>query len=145
MKTLYAGLAGALLIAPAAFAQDAGDPAAGEDDFRQCRSCHSIQTDEGDDIVKGGRTGPNLYGIVGRQAGTFEDFSYSDAMVAAGEQGLEWNVDDFTVYVQDPTAFLRDYTGDDSARGKMTFKLRQAEKAADLWAYLESVGPDAES
>lgn len=140
MKNLLAGLAGACLMAPMAMAQD-GNAEDGEDAFRQCRSCHSIQDDAGDYIVRGGRTGPNLYGIVGRVAGTYEDFDYSDDMVAAGEQGLEWNFEDFAVYVQDPTAFLRDYTGDDGARGKMTFKLRDEDDAADLWAFFESIAP----
>ena len=80
-------------------AQDAsGDAEAGEADFRQCRTCHSITDAEGNDIVKGGKVGPNLYGVVGRQAGSWDDFAYSDFMVAAGEAGLSWNVEDFTAY-----------------------------------------------
>ncbi len=146
MKRLLAGLAGMLLAAPCAMAQDAGgDPAAGEKDFNQCKTCHSITDADGNDIVKGGKVGPNLYGVVGRQAGTWDDFKYSEYMVAAGESGLEWNLEDFTVYVQDPTAFLRDYIDDPKARGKMTFKLTKAEKAPDIWAYLVSVGPEGGS
>ncbi|MGR3802558.1 c-type cytochrome [Marinibacterium profundimaris] len=146
MKHLMAGLAGLLLAAPVAMAQDAdGDPAAGENDFKQCRTCHAITDADGNDIVKGGKVGPNLYGVVGRQAGTYEDFRYSDFMIAAGEAGLSWNVEDFTVYVQDPTAFLRDYLDDPKARGKMAFKLMKEEQAADIWAYLVSVGPGGES
>ena len=69
----------------AAYAE--GDAAAGEDTFKRCKSCHGIV--DGDDvIVRGGRTGPNLFGIVGRTAGTYEDFRYGDAAVAAGEAGL---------------------------------------------------------
>ncbi len=143
MKFLLAGIAGLCLMAPMATAQDMGDAAAGEKTFRQCVACHSITDADGNDIAKGGRVGPNLYGVVGRTAGTWEDFSYSDSMVAAGEAGLEWNEENFAVYVQDPTAFLREYLDDKSARGKMTFKLRKAEDAPDIWAYLKSVGPEA--
>ncbi len=143
-RTFVAGMVGLCASATIAAAQDAGDPEAGEGAFRQCRACHSITDAEGNDIVKGGAAGPNLYGIVERTAGTYEDFRYSDSMVAAGEAGLAWNEEDFSVYVQDPTEFLRTYLDDSKARGKMTFKLRKAEEAADLWAYLKSVGPEME-
>ncbi|CAN0587514.1 unnamed protein product, partial [Ectocarpus sp. 12 AP-2014] len=122
-------------LATSALAQDAGDPAEGEKVFRQCKTCHAVTDADGNDVVKGGKVGPNLYGVVGRTAGTWDDFRYSDSMIAAGEAGLEWNAEDFTVYVQDPTAFLRDYLDDKSARGKMTFKLRDPADAAHLWAY----------
>ena len=128
-------------------AQDmpSGDAAAGEDEFRKCKSCHMIQDADGENIVRGGRTGPNLWGVVGRTAGSYEDFRYSSAMEAAGEAGLVWDEEKFVAYVQDPTAYLREYLGDDSARGKMSYKLRSAEDAADIWAYLASVSPEPEA
>ena len=55
-----------------------GDAEAGEKVFRKCKSCHMIQDDEGNDIQKGGRTGPNLYGIYNRVAGSIEDYRYGD-------------------------------------------------------------------
>ncbi|MDA3858879.1 MAG: cytochrome C, partial [Roseovarius sp.] len=64
---------------------------------------------------------------------------YSTSMVAAGREGLRWNEEDFVVYVKDATAFLRDSLDDPTARGKMAYKLRDTEKARDVWAYLESV------
>lgn len=119
-----------------------GNAEDGEKVFRQCRSCHSITDADGNDIQKGGRVGPNLYGVAGRTAGTYEGFKYSDSMVAAGEAGLAWDEEHFTPYVQDPTGFLRDYLDDSSARGKMTFKARKEQDALDVWAYLVSVGPE---
>ena len=60
--------------------------------------------------MKGGRTGPNLYGVVGRQAGTQEDFDkYGDSIVAAGEAGLVWTEELIVEYAKDPKAFLQDY------------------------------------
>jgi cytochrome c len=142
MKHLVlAGITGICMTSTPTFAQD-GDAAEGEKAFRQCRSCHSIIDASGEDIVKGGKTGPNLFGVPGRVAGSVEAFRYSEYMVTAGEQGLEWNEEDFATYVQDPTAFLKEYLSDDGARGKMTFKLRKEEEAADLWAYLVSVSPE---
>ena len=76
--------------------------------------------------------------MVGRQAGAQEDFNgYSDSMKEAGEAGLVWDEEHFVSYVQDPTAFLRDYLDDPKARGKMTFKLTSGME--DVYAYLDSV------
>ena len=99
---------------------------------------------DGNAIVKGGRTGPNLYGIYTRVAGTEEDFAkkYGDSLAEAGEAGLEWNETEFVSYVQDPKAFLQTYLDDKKARSKMSYKLRKEEDAKNLWAYLVSVGPE---
>ncbi|EPX79616.1 c-type cytochrome [Salipiger mucosus] len=120
-----------------------GDAEAGERAFRQCRSCHMIESPD-ETIVRGGQTGPNLYGVAGRTAGTVEDFRYSDLMVAAGEAGLEWDEESFTGYIQDPTGFLHEAAETDSGRSNMSFQLRREDDAPDLWAYLVSVGPDGD-
>jgi len=117
----------------------AGDVTRGEALFKDCRACHSVIDETETAIIRGGRTGPNLYGVIGRHAGSVPGFFYSTSMVAAGQQGLRWNEEDFVVYVKDATAFLRDYLGDPDARGKMAYKLRDTRKARDVWAYLESV------
>lgn len=135
-------LAAATVAAPA-FADDhaSGDAEAGEGVFRQCKACHMIVDDEGNNIVRGGRVGPNLYGIVGRAAGSVEDYRYSDLLATAGEQGLAWDEESFVGYVQDPTGWLQEHTGEDG-RGKMSYRVRKEEDAVDVWAYLASVGPD---
>lgn len=66
-------------------------------------------------------------------------------MTAAGEQGLVWDEAEFVKYVQDPTPYLRDYLGDTSARGNMTFKVRKEEDALNLYAYLLSLAPVEEA
>jgi len=124
-----------IALAAPAFAE--GDAAAGEKEFKKCKSCHMIES-ESETIVKGGKTGPNLYGIAGRVAGSVEGFKYSDVLVAAGEKGLAWDEETFVGYVQDPTAWLDEYTGE-SGRSKMTYKVRKEEDARDLWAYLSSL------
>ena len=50
----------------------AGDPAKGEQLYNRCSSCHAI-IKNGEVLVKGGITGPNLFGVVGRTAGTEND------------------------------------------------------------------------
>jgi cytochrome c len=134
MKLMHLSAVALMALGTAAMAE--GDAAKGEDDFKKCRSCHTIAN--GDEVIyKGGRTGPNLYNIVGRTAGT-EDFKYSSDLVDAGANGLVWTEESIVAYVADPTAFLRDVTGNGSARSKMTFKMKGGE---DVAAYLASVSP----
>ncbi len=150
--TTAAVLAAPFMIAAPVFAQDAevdltasGDAEAGERAFRQCVACHVVVNDEGETLAgRAARTGPNLYGVVGRTAGSVEDFRYSDGMVAAGEAGLIWDEAAFVAYSQDPTGYLREYLGDSSVRGNMTFRVRQEEDAINLYAYLQSLAPAAE-
>ena len=117
-----------------------GDAEAGAKTFNKCKSCHSIVSPDGEAIVKGGKTGPNLYGVVGRTAGTYEGFKYGDSIVAAGEKGLTWDEEHFVTYVQDPKGFLKDYLGETSAKSKMTFKLKSG--GEDVFAYLQSVSAE---
>ncbi|MBE1285171.1 MAG: cytochrome C [Rhodobacteraceae bacterium] len=117
-----------------------GDAAAGEKGFKKCRSCHMIVSPEGETIVKGGKTGPNLYGIAGRTAGTMDGYKYGASIVEAGESGLVWDEASFVAYATDPRKFLQEYTGDSKAKSKMTFKLKKG--AEDIYAYLVSVGPE---
>lgn len=123
------------LVAAPAYAE--GDAEAGKKAFNKCKSCHMIANPEGDVIVKGGRTGPNLYGIAGRAAGTAEEFRYGDSIVEAGENGLVWDETSFVEYVQDPKAFLKSYLDKTSAKSKMTFKLKKG--GEDVYAYILSV------
>jgi len=125
-------LAGAAVLAGLPALADP-DPAVGEREFGKCRSCHSVEGPEGV-IVKGGRTGPNLYGVVGRQAGTAEDFRYGDDLVAAGEKGLVWDSAQLAEYLQDPKAFLTGYLDDRGAKSRMAFRMRK--NAEDVAAWL---------
>ena len=116
-----------------------GDAAAGEKAFRQCKACHMIADADGNAIAKGGKTGPNLYGLAGRTAGAAEDFTrYRDSLVAAGEAGLVWDEEQFLAYVADPKAYLQSYLNDDSAKSGMSFKLRKDEDGLNIWAYIVS-------
>ncbi|MEH6830631.1 MAG: c-type cytochrome [Sulfitobacter sp.] len=135
----------ALLSAPAfADGHATGDADAGEKVFNKCKACHMIQDADGNNIVKGGRTGPNLYGIYTRVAGS-TDFKYGESLVQAGEAGLEWNEETFVKYVADPKKFLGEYNDDKRAKSKMSFKLKKEDESANVWAYLVSVGPEVEA
>ena len=126
-------VAAALLSSPAF----AGDAAKGEADFKKCKSCHAITATDGTEIVKGGKTGPNLFGVIGRQIGSVADFKYGDAIVAAGADGSVWDEASLAAYVVDPAKWLQDKTGDAAAKSKMTFKV--AKGGEDMAAYLATL------
>ena len=138
-KFWIAALTGAMLAAPA-FAQD-GDAAAGEAAFGQCATCHAIVADDGAVIAGRAnvRTGPNLYGVVGRPAGSYEGFRYRPDIVAAGEGGLVWDQASLTAYLQDPGGFLSETLGK-NARSGMAFQVRDPAEAANLAAFLAQHG-----
>ena len=122
--------AGALYV-NAASAQ--GDGAAGENVFKKCKACHTSES--------GGKNkiGPNLFGIVGRQAGTAPDFKYSPSYVQAGESGFAWDADAIFEYLVDPKAFMRTLTGDKKAKTRMVFKLKKEGDRHDVVAFLETL------
>ncbi|MBC7132406.1 MAG: c-type cytochrome [Roseovarius sp.] len=124
MKTLLATSAALVALALPALAD--GDAAKGEKVFNQCKACHMIESPS-EVIVKGGKTGPNLHGVIGRVMGSVEGFSYSDGLKARAEAGEVWTEESLAAYTEDPNAFL-------GSRSKMTFKLRKG--AEDVAAYL---------
>ncbi|WP_170326234.1 c-type cytochrome [Ruegeria arenilitoris] len=132
-----------LTIALASHAAAAGDPAKGEKLYNRCSSCHAIIKD-GEVLVKGGITGPNLFGVVGRVAGAENDYRYgserlpvgmfTDDMIRAGEEGLVWTEENISAYSQDPIGFIQEYLDDETARPNMSVKLKKG--ADDIAAYL---------
>ena len=135
MHRIVATLIAGLLAAPVV-AAETGDAGKGEKDFRKCKACHAIIADDGTEIVKGGKTGPNLYGVAGRAVGS-TDFNYDAELVKLGEDGVVWDFDNFTAWVEAPSAWLKDKTGDSGAKSKMAFKLKKG--GDDIFAYLQSV------
>ncbi|MCE5972623.1 cytochrome C [Sinirhodobacter sp. WL0062] len=129
--SLYATLAAVALATPSF----AGDAAVGEKTFGKCKSCHMIVAPDGTEIVKGGKVGPNLYGVVGRAAASVEGFKYGDGIMKAAENGLVWDEALIAEYVVDPTKFIDTHGGE--GKSKMTFKL--AKGGEDVAAYLASV------
>jgi cytochrome c len=136
MKTALIAAFGLFVLPGASLA---GDPAVGEDLFKKCKSCHSIVAEDGTAIQKGGKVGPNLYGVIGRPVASFPDFKYGDGILAVGATGLVWDEALLAAYLVDPSAWLEEKSGDASAKSKMTFKL--PEGGEDMAAYLASVAP----
>ena len=118
-----------------------GDAEAGEKIFKKCKACHAIVAADDTVIAKGGRSGPNLFGLYTRAAGSVDGFKYGKSIVAAGEAGLEWNEADFVTYLANPKQFLISYLDNKKAKSKMAFRLKDEEDAANVWAYLVSTDP----
>ena len=138
MKTLrtFAVLAVTMIAVPA-LAE--GDAAKGEKAFKKCKACHMIVN--GDEVIfKGGKTGPNLYGVIGRQAGSVDGFKYSKSLKALGESGFVWDEATLAEWVTNPKDFLKAH--DQAPKTKMSFKLKKG--GEDVAAYLASVSPKAE-
>lgn len=136
------------LLAGPALAQDAptGDAAAGEKVFAKCQTCHVIANDAGEVLAgKNSKTGPNLYGLPGRAAGTHPDFKYGESIIALGASGFAWNEADFVAYVADPAKFLKEKLDDKGAKSKMSFKLPKEEDAKNVYAFIASLSPAADA
>lgn len=135
MKLLTTLALTALTLTAPAFA---GDAAKGEADFKKCKACHAIINAAGEAIVKGGKTGPNLFGVIGRPVASVADFKYGESITEVGAKGVVWDEAMLATYVADPNAWLKSQLGPDSApKSKMTFKL--AAGGEDVAAYLASL------
>ena len=144
MKAILTTAATLVVLSGAAFAEShaaMGDAEAGEKEFRKCKACHAIVDDEGEAIVRGGKTGPNLYNVVGRQAGSDPEFNrYSDTIVELGEEGLVWTPEELAAYIPNAREYLQEKSGDSSVRSAMT--PQRLDSVDDMVAYLVSVSPD---
>ena len=87
----------AFAFATPAWAQDAALLDAGKRVFLKCRSCHSLEKDAGN------MTGPNLWGVFGRKAGTEPDFQYSEAVK---KSGIVWDEAKIDEWLSSPKSFL---------------------------------------
>ncbi|GKY87898.1 c-type cytochrome [Sinisalibacter aestuarii] len=133
-KIIFSAIGAVTLAAPAV----AADPTAGEADFKRCKACHAITAEDGTNIVKGGKTGPDLFGVIGRPVGSVEGFRYGGGLEAAHEAGLIWDEENLAVYITDPSAWLKEVLADPGAKSNMTYKHKKG--AEDIAAYLASLG-----
>ena len=118
-------LATALVLAGTGFAQAAGDAATGEKVFKNCAACHAVGPDAKNKV------GPVLNGVIRRTAGTLPGFTYSDAMIAAGQSGVVWTDEELNIYLTNPKELV--------PGTKMSFPgLKKDDERADVIAYLET-------
>jgi len=87
----------------------------------KCAICHTCE--------KGGssKTGPALYGLFGRVAGSVDGYQYSPANK---KSGVTWNDDTLFEYLINPKKFI--------PKTKMNFAgIKHPQERADLIAYLK--------
>jgi cytochrome c len=95
----------------------------GEKVHKVCLSCHS------DEKGGGNKTGPELWGVFGRAAGTHAGYNYSDPMKAYGKV---WSYTNLYDYLAGPGKYVKGTT--------MSFAgIRKSEDRVALVAYLRSI------
>ena len=92
----------------------------GEEAFGRCKGCHSI--------AKGAPSsaGPNLYAVIGRRAGSYPGYPFSDELA---QSGVMWDAQSLDAFLADPSGYI---PGSDMRRGTV----READTRAAIIAYL---------
>ena len=103
-----------------------GDATRGEEVYRRCAACHSMDRN---------RTGPMHCHLLGRRAGSVEDFRYSAAMA---KSGIIWDRETLNWFLEAPLRKLpgttMGYTG-----------IKDPQERADLIEFLSKRGSDPAS
>ena len=99
----------------------AGDAVKGQKLFKRCKACHYVDREKH-------KTGPHLVAVIGRAAGSLDDYRYSKAMKASG---LVWDEKTLAAYLKAPKKFVKGT--------KMAFAgLKKDMDIADIIAYLKA-------
>jgi len=76
----------------------AADIKAGKKVFKKCKACHYADREKH-------KTGPHLVNLIGRTAGSLEDYKkYSKAMKASG---IVWDEETLTEYLRAPKKYIK--------------------------------------
>ena len=126
VTNLQAYVLAVFLVAGSAGVAGAQDAALGEKVFLKCKACHQIGEGAKNAV------GPALTGIVGRTAGTYPGYTYSDANK---NSGITWDVATLKDYLKNPRAKI--------PGTKMIFPgLPKDEDIDNVIAYLKQFGAD---
>lgn len=97
---------------------------------RKCQLCHTF------DAGQKGKFGPDLFGIVGKQAGKAEAYKYGQALA---EASFTWDQSNLADWVCNSGNAIKQLTGKHSARTKMPAQHACGQDAQDIVAYLASL------
>ncbi|MNR83609.1 Cytochrome c-554 precursor [compost metagenome] len=118
-KQLFLSLTLSLL---ASMSHAAGDVAAGKRVFAKCSNCHQVGHSAR------GNFGPQLNGLLGRNAGSTKDYKYSAAMRASR---IVWTEANLRAFIKSPDAVV--------PGNKMRFfGISDEKQVTDLLAYLQT-------
>lgn len=110
--------------APIATFLQTADAGAGEQVFKKCAACHTVNAGGPNGL------GPNLHGTMGKPVAHVPGFAYSDALKS---HGGSWDWETMNQWLTSPKGF--------APGTKMTFAgLSKPEDRANLMAYLNSQG-----
>lgn len=102
------------------------DATAGQASIKKCASCHNFN--------EGGanKTGPLLWGVVGRPEGSHEGFAYSEALMAHNANGDVWSFENLDHFLTSPKAY--------APGTKMSFAgVKDPVERANILAYLQTL------
>jgi cytochrome c len=100
----------------------AADVEAGKVAFKKCALCHTTEPGKN-------KIGPSLFGVVGRKAGSLDNFNYSEAMK---NYDHTWDAERLDTYLADPRAVV--------PGTKMIFPgIKDKTERDDVIAYLETL------
>ena len=98
----------------------------GEKVYKKCKACHMV----GEKAKS--KTGPILNNLWGRTAATEESFKqkkYSKALRKKGEEGLIWNDETISAFIENPKKYIKGT--------KMAIKVKKEDDRVNLIAYLK--------
>jgi len=110
------------------------DPVRGHGLAQKCQLCHSFEPNQK------AKFGPELFGIVGQQAGKSRNYKYGSALSQAS---FTWNETTLSEWICNSGKTIKKLTGNKSARTKMPNQNTCGQNARDIVAYLSTLKAQA--